>query len=155
MPTSQPRGVHGSSAERFPREAPAEKTNFKRHPRFLLKCFAIVVCGSVSLITITASVWAYDRSLQADIRNLFDLEQKLVALEAKLRESEARNAKIIQDCSPVKSANSSTFMLKDKNSTRHENQFEERKHRADRVARDIQEQNKLNSILPSKDDQPW
>jgi hypothetical protein len=150
LATSQP---YGGSTEQFPKDSPAERMNFKRHPRFLLKCFAIVVCGSVSLIAISVFVWAYDRNLQADIiRSRSDLEHKLLAMEANLKESEFRNAKLIEDCSAKKSANLSTDVLKGKNPTKHEVHYEA--DLADRVPRETQT-HQPNIILPRTHDAPW
>jgi hypothetical protein len=145
---------YGSSTERFPQDGRPERMNFKRQPRFLLKCFAIVVCGSVSLIAISALVWAYDRSLQADvIRARSDLEHKLIAVEANLKASESRNAKLIQDCSAVKTSNPSNNVPKENDSTIYEIRSED--DHSDNILLETQKRNETNIISPRTNDAPW
>ncbi len=148
--TSQP---YASYTERFPKNTTSEGMNFNRQPRFLLKCFAIVVCGSVSLIAISALVWAYDRSLQADVlRTRSDLEHKLLIVEANLKASESRNAKLIQDCSAVKTSNQSIIVPKEKNPSKQESRSEE--DHSDNIPRKIQRQREP-SIISARTDAPW
>ena len=74
----------------------------KRRPYYLLRCFSVVVCGSVSLIALTVFFWFYHLDFQSVLRARFDLEQKLLAIEGRLKESESQKAKLQEECRKLK-----------------------------------------------------
>jgi hypothetical protein len=86
--------------ERFSGESMAElggSKSLKRRPYYVLKCFAVAVCGSVSLIALTVFVWSYHLDFQALKRSRFELEQKVQVLKEQLRTGEYRSGKLKDD----------------------------------------------------------